>query len=77
MTTQEEKNESRKQLLRLVSDLLEEENNIDMNFLSAQNLTKQAFFKYLDLKDCPFRDQCREDAYENEPEPIDVRGELD
>jgi len=79
MATQEEKNKARKQLLTIVTDLLEGEDNMDMNFLSAQNLTKQAFFKYLDLKDCPFRDQCREESYKDyrEPDPSYGRDDID
>ena len=84
MATQEVKNKARKQLLRIVTDLLEGEDNMDMNFLSAQNLTKQALFKYLDLKDCPFQKQCRErfideselvDPEDYEPDYEDFRGD--
>jgi len=80
MTTQEEmeiKNMSLVDLLKLSIDLLEKPDHHDLNLGMAQNLISQAFFKYLDLADCPFKDVCREDAYENEPEPIDIRGEID
>ena len=70
MITQEEMNKARKQLLMIVTDLLEGEDNIYLNFLSAQNLTKQAFFKHLDLKNCPFQKQCRE-RFIDESELVD------
>ena len=79
MPSQEEMNKGMLNLLMIATDLLKETEHPDIKFEVAQNLIRQCFFKYLDLADCPFRDACREDleAEEGEPEPIDVRGELD
>ena len=79
MTTQEEINQGMLNLLMMATDLLKEADIGNNNFTIAQNLLRQAFFKYLDLADCPFHEQCRQNAVEDhEPEPpIDVRGELD
>ena len=65
MPSQEEKNKSMFNLLVMAAELLKEDDNKDKNFETAHNLVKQAFFKYLDLKDCPFRDACRE-SFEGE-----------
>ena len=76
MATQEEINKGMLNLLMMATELFKESNKNNNNFLTAQNLMRQYFFKYLDIKDCPFRDQCREESYKDykEPEPIDIRG---
>jgi len=69
MTTQEEvENEGLAGLLRLAIDLLEKPDHQNINLEMAQNLIRQAFFKYLDLADCPFRETCNE-AFREEYEP--------
>ena len=81
MATQEEMSRGISDLLKLATDLLDKPDYLNINYESAQNLIRQSIFKYTDLKECPFRDACREQfksEYECEPEePIDVRGELD
>ena len=68
MTTQEEMNTSMMHLLMMATDLLKEADKGNNNFSLAQNLVRQAFFKYLDLADCPFRATCYE-AFKDEYEP--------
>ncbi len=58
MTTQEEINENMANLLKIATALLKEADKKNDNFKVAQNLIRQAYFKYLDLADCPFRQTC-------------------
>lgn len=58
MTTQEDINEGLTHLLMMAIEFLKSSDNQNLNFISAQNLVRQAFFKYLDLADCPFRQTC-------------------
>ena len=79
MATQEERSKGIFNLLLMATKLLKEDTNIDKNFETAQNLVRQAFFKYLDLADCPFRETCNEVFREEyEPEaPYNWREDVD
>ena len=65
MSTQEERSKGIFNLLLMATQLLKEDTNQDKNFETVQNLVRQAFFKYLDLADCPFRDTCLAEAKAN------------
>ena len=79
MPSQEEMNKGMMNLLMMATELLEYAEKSNDNFKIAQNLVKQAFFKYLDLKDCPFRETCNQafqDDYEPEA-PYNWRDDID
>ena len=80
MTTQKETdNIGLADLLKLSIDLLEKPDHQDINLGMAQTLIRQAFFKYMDLSDCPFRETCREGFEEDreEKEPYNWRDDVD
>ena len=58
MTTQHEINQGMLKLLQITITLLKEADKTNDNFKIAQSLIRQAYFKYLDLADCPFRQTC-------------------
>ena len=77
MATQEEINTSMKHLLMMATKLLEEPDNGNNNFKLAQNLIRQCFFKYLDLKDCPFKKNCNDIYRESQTENHEPYGRDD
>ena len=69
MPSQEEMNKGMMNLLMMATELLEYADKKNDNFRIAQNLIRQALFKYMDLADCPFRETCNQmfqDDYEPE-----------